>query len=193
MIENFQRDFIFLKPNPNWTLPSITYRFSFTSLISPYLVTDLRIHSITSSPSTPKKSTLLLKQSYLLFTWFYYLKEAKVGSTGTKAFIKFAFLPTRRTMYTLTKAPMAHKTNSKEQFVFRVFKFKISIKTRFIRGRGPRSVDQALLSMFLTHNMFPIFETNLLLLKHYTFILRMSDAKFFNYYDFTSKRRNSIM
>ena len=127
MINSFHRDFVFLKPKPNWTLPSITYRFSFTSLISPYLVTDLRIHSITSSPSTPKKSTILLKQSYLLFTWFYYLKEAKTGSSSTKAFIRFAFLPTRRTMYTLTKAPMAHKTNSKEQFVFRVFKFKISI------------------------------------------------------------------
>ena len=189
MITNFQRDFVFLKPKLNWTRPDITYKFTFTSLISPYLVSDLRIYNVSSSPSTPKKSTILLKQSYLLFTWFYYLKEAKVGSSGSKPMIKFAFLPTRRTMYTLTKAPMAHKTNSKEQFVFRVFKFKTSIKTRFIRGRGPNSVDQSLLSLFLTNSMFPIFETNLLLLKHYTFILKMRDHRFFNYYSFTREFR----
>lgn len=43
--------------------------------------------------------------------------------------IKFSFLPIKRKSYTLTKAPMAHKTNSKEQFVFKFYKFKASIKT----------------------------------------------------------------
>jgi hypothetical protein len=36
--------------------------------------------------------------------------------------------------------------------------------------------------LFLTRSLFPIFETNLLLLKSYVFALKMSDASYFNYY-----------
>jgi hypothetical protein len=96
-------------------------------------------------------------------------------------------------MYTLTKAPMAHKTNSKEQFVFRVFKFTTSIKTNFRVGRAPASVDHALVVLFLTKSMFPIFETNLLLLKTYTFILKMSDPNYFNYHKFVKSRHRALL
>ena len=47
---------------------SVVYNFTFVSLIAPYLLNDLRISNITSKPSTPGKSTILIKQSYLLFT-----------------------------------------------------------------------------------------------------------------------------
>lgn len=46
----------------------LTYEFRFISLISPFLLNNLRIHDVTSSPTTAKKPTVLLKQSYLLFT-----------------------------------------------------------------------------------------------------------------------------
>jgi ribosomal protein S10 len=55
--------------------------------------------------------------------------------------IKFAFLPIKRKSYTLTKAPMAHKTNSKEQFVFKFFKFKACIQTRFTIDGSLSSVN----------------------------------------------------
>ena len=178
---------------PGNSKPStIIYRFTFISLIAPYLLSDLRISNITYSPSTPKKSTALLKQSYLLFTWFFYLKESKVQGGGlANNVIKFAFLPVRRTMYTLTKAPMAHKTNSKEQFVFRFFKFKTSIKSFFTQSKSAASVDQSLLALFLIKSSFPVFETNLLLLKHYTIIIQLSDTKFFSYYTFIKNRKLS--
>lgn len=96
--------------------------------------------------------------------------------------IKFAFLPTRRTSYTLVKAPMAHKTNSKEQLMFRIFYFTTSIKADFKFNNQPTSLHSALLILFLTRSLFPIFETNLLLLKSYVFALKMSDASYFNYY-----------
>jgi hypothetical protein len=176
------------------TLPKsdIIYRFKFTSLISPYLLTDLRLFHITSSPSTKNKSTILLKQSYLLLTWFYYLKNQKtIEQTNVRKLLKFSFLPTKRTVYTLTKAPMAHKTNSKEQFVFRIFKFTTSIQTNFMYHKHPNSIDSALLILFLTKSTFPIFETNLLFLKNYTFVLKLQDPLYFNYYYNTLKYSNS--
>jgi hypothetical protein len=164
------------------------YQFTFISLISPYLLSDLRIHDISSSPSKASKATSLVKQSYLLFTWFYYLKESKIVNQSltesTKNPILFSFLPVRRKAYTLTKAPMAHKTNSKEQFVFRYFKFKMSINTRFLHNDFVDSINLGLLSILLSKNHFPFFETNLLLLKNYTLTFPLSDLNFFNFYLF---------
>jgi len=76
---------------------------------------------------------------------------------------------------------MAHKTNSKEQFVFKFYKFKASIKTWFTNEHKLLSVDGSLLALLLTKSIFPVFETNILLLKHYTIYLTFSDTKYFNY------------
>lgn len=86
---------------------------------------------------------------------------------------------------------MAHKTNSKEQFVFRIFKFTTSIQTNFMYHKHPNSIDSALLILFLTKSTFPIFETNLLFLKNYTFVLKLQDPLYFNYYYNTLKYSNS--
>ena len=115
-------------------------------------------------------------------TWFYYLKESQFQARGkSENRLKFSFLPTKRSMYTLTKAPMAHKTNSKEQFVFRTFRFKVSVKTFFAAASAPSSVDAALAALYMTKAIFPIFETNLLLLKGYYIFIKMHDPKYFDY------------
>ena len=194
MFTNFHTNYYLAKqyhhsePFESVKRPSITYKFRFVSLISPYLLSDLRVFNITSSPSTPKKSTLLLKQSYLLMTWFYYLKESQFQIRGkSENRLKFSFLPSKRSMYTLTKAPMAHKTNSKEQFVFRTFRFKVSIKTFFAFDAAPSSVDAALAALYMTKSIFPVFETNLLLLKSYVIFIKMYDARYFDYHLFTKR------
>lgn len=172
----------------------LTYEFRFISLISPFLLNNLRIHDVTSSPTTAKKPTVLLKQSYLLFTWFYYLKESKVNILKQKnKSIKFSFLPTKRTMYTITKAPMAHKTNSKEQIVYRYFKFKISVKSYFKESCNIRSFNQSLLLIFLTKSEFPIFETNLLLLKNYRILLSASDSNYFSFFFFNKNQDKRLL
>ena len=165
------------------TYPTVViYKFRFTSLIAPYLLTNLRLDDITLTPSTALKSTMLLKQSYLLFTWFYYLKESRnISKSSSKGVIKFTFLPTRHKNYTLTKAPMAHKTNSKEQFTFRFFNFNVSIKTRLNQASTASSFDQTLLTLFVIKESFPFFETNLLFLKTYTVLLNSFGGSFFNY------------
>jgi len=98
--------------------------------------------------------------------------------------IEFAFLPIRRKMYTLTKAPMAHKTNSKEQIVFKFYKFKVSIKSNFISEYSLKSVDQGLLSLLNAKLLFPVFDTNLLFLKSYNIQTFLTDKTFFNFYNF---------
>jgi hypothetical protein len=84
---------------------------------------------------------------------------------------------------------MAHKTNSKEQFVFKFYKFKASIKTWFTHEHRLSSVDGSLLALLLTKSIFPVFETNLLLLKHYTIYLTFHDIKYFNYASFIKNNK----
>lgn len=183
-MNSFHQDFILDCQNSRQlvnTRPSIRYKFHFISLIAPFLLKDLRLITISSDPSTPKKARALVKQSYLLFTWFFYLKEAKTSLTPKSTnIIRFAFLPVKRTVYTFTKAPMAHKTNSKEQMVFRFYRFTCSIKTFFRHNKGPLSIEQGLFLTLLSKNTFPVFETNLLLLKSYTLSIQAFDKKYFN-------------
>jgi hypothetical protein len=130
-----------------------------------------------------KKSTILVKQSYLIMTWLYYLTFT-IKQKDEDRIIEFAFLPIRRKMYTLTKAPMAHKTNSKEQIVFKFYKFKVSIKSNFLTEYSLKSIDQGLLSLLNAKYLFPVFDTNLLFLKNYNIQTLLTDKTFFNYYYF---------
>ena len=190
-MKSYHNDIIFQNINKNTKkvkTPSIKYKFNFISLISPFLLKDLRLLTISSSPTTLNKSTALMKQSYLLFTWFYYLKKSKTtDGLKTDNKIKFSFLPVKRTLYTLIKAPMAHKTNSKEQLVFRFFRFTCSIKTYFIFDKIPQTINNGLLTLFLIKKTFPIFETNLLLLKSYIIKLTLLDKNYFNLFFFLKK------
>lgn len=88
-------------------------------------------------------------------------------------------------MYTLTKAPMAHKTNSMEQFVFRFFKLNLSVATR-LQGRDRLcSFDQGLLALKAARVVFPKFSTNVLLLKRSRLGLTIADSDFLNFSTFT--------
>jgi hypothetical protein len=84
---------------------------------------------------------------------------------------------------------MAHKTNSKEQYVFKFHKFRATISTRFASSARITSLEQSLVALLMTKNVFPIYETNILLLKHYTVLITMSDANYFNFYKFVRSRR----
>lgn len=171
--------------NPQFDRPDVIYKFRFVSLIPPFLINDLRLSTLPSHTYSNSNKNLLLKQSYLLFTWFHYLKNSRLSkSNRARSVIKFSFLPTTRSVYTLIKAPMAHKTNSKEQYVFQTFHFKTSIKTYFNVKIKPSSINQALYVLFMTRQMFPFFETNLLLLKNFSIIISFNDRRFFNYFKF---------
>ena len=142
----------------------IRYSFRFVSLIAPspsHLSTEY--HSSAYSP-LPKR--LLLRRSYLILSWLYYLTSS-TPRLKDKAEPSIAILPSRTSKYTLTKAPMAHKTNSKEQFMFKFYKFKFSFNLFIEDENLPLSPSQGAYALDLTKKLFPSFETNLLFLKAY--------------------------
>ena len=142
----------------------VRYSFRFTSLVAPttkYLTFD---DPYSFSDGLPKR--LLLKKSYILLSWISYL--ARLGFQKRKHFNpNIAILPSRKKKYTLTKAPMAHKTNSKEQLLFKFYNFKFSFELRPYTGAGAHTPRQGAYIFILTRDFFPTFETNLLSLKYY--------------------------
>lgn len=162
----------------------ITYNFTFVSLIAPFLLNNLRLSTISSGVTPSLKTKLLIKQSYLILTWFYYLTISTALTKKDVNTLTFSFLPLKSKSYTLTKAPMAQKTRSKEQFQFKFYVFKVSIHTKLVNEFSLKSIDQTLLAFLVTKSTFPTFETNLLLLKNYTLNLRFYDNTFFNYSHF---------
>ena len=75
-------------------------------------------------------------------------------------------MPIRRKKYTVTKAPMAHKTNSKEQYGFKFYFFKASFQSNLDSHMMISSVDFGAFFINNLKKLFPIFSTNLLFLKY---------------------------
>jgi hypothetical protein len=153
-------------------------------LTAPFLLNNLRLSTISPNLTPSFKTKLLIKQSYLILTWFYYLSISTTLTKKDSNSISFAFLPLKSKSYTLTKAPMAQKTRSKEQFHFKFYVFKVSVKTNLLAESSLTSLDQTLLAFLITKSTFPIFETNLLFLKSYVLNLHFYDKNFFNYFNF---------
>ncbi len=156
--------------------PTVRYSFRFVSLIAPH--TPYFTESENNLTLPPKTRRPLLKKSYLLASWLLYL-SAVPSSKMSKAVPKIAILPCKQRVYTLTKAPMAHKTNSKEQFLFKFYNFKFSIDLALPLRLVPSSVSQGAHSLTITRKLFPVFETNLLFLKYYQISYHVRDNKFF--------------
>jgi len=117
----------------------------------------------------------------------YYLTFTINRQTKNKT-VKFAFLPKKRSMYTLTKAPMAHKTFSKEQFKFQVYKCKVSIKSKLINEFKPYSLLQTKVCLVIAKQTFPVLETNLLFLKKCSIFMDTSAYSFYSYYVYISSK-----
>ena len=110
--------------------------------------------------------------------------------------IKVFVSPSKKKIFTVTKAPIAHKNWSKEQYKFDFYNFKISIKGVFSNKNKKnelaiKTVKQSLVAMLITKNNFPRFETNIFFLKNYKSFLSFSDANYFNYYYFSKKNSNN--
>jgi len=70
-------------------------------------------------------------------------------------------------MFTLVKAPMAHKTFSQEQYAFK--SYSISISFRFPLGLNTPSPDDAFYLTKSVHLYSALFETNLFFLQKIQF------------------------
>lgn len=98
---------------------------------------------------------------------------------------RFRILPSKRSLYTFQKAPMAHKTNSKEQFMFKFYFFKFCVSITTPLKEIPSSINSSVSAYYIMKSTFPCFETNLLLLKYYEIASLFREKHFFNFYDFT--------
>lgn len=167
----------------------VKHGFAFVSLISPSTINNVRLLSAAAPSLSDKK--LLMKQSYVLLTWFYYFTALAVEktSTGSSSAVSVFAAPVKKRVFTLTRAPMAHKNWSKEQYKFCYRAFKISFSSHVKEGVALDSLNSGLFFMLIGKSFLPKFETNLLTLKSCSVLANVSDGSFFNFYRFLSSRK----
>lgn len=134
----------------------------------------------------------------MIFAWFYHLKTLSTPNLSDTADvkmkkmpIKFNILPTKRTHYTLTKAPMAHKKNSKEQFCFKYYFITANFKGSTKVSHVVNSCDAAAVLLSITKHLFPVFSTNVLFIKTSTISFTYTDRNFFNYLVFLRQAKKT--
>lgn len=153
------------------------YSFFFISLIPPFFLSNFTNFFATNL----KYKKIQLKQSYVLFTWFFHMTSFEKFNTKTP---KFFILPIKKKTFTQIKAPIAHKNWSKEQFNFKFYLIKLSFKSNFRNFEVPHSVNLGFFFILTIKQHFPVFETNILFLKSYKIIFSLKDKNYFNYFKF---------
>jgi hypothetical protein len=188
-----RRKFLIKKPE-NRTL--FEYKLLFVSIIPPHYSSSLNVFASNSWQDNSKLPTkYFVKNSYLILAWFYNLQLITSGNKSlqnmnNKRVIKFSILPSKRSHYTLIKAPMAHKKNSKEQFEFKFYFVTASFKGQTATNKLVTSCDSAAALLLLIRKFFPIFSTNVLFLKTSRVFFTYRDPLFFSYYRFVLQNKN---
>lgn len=167
--------------------PTFVYSFHFVSLINPLLTPDWDFVQAFHMPyAYGSQKKIYIKQSYLLLSWFRYFQTTTLAPRSfNKA--RLACLPIRRSKYTIVKAPMAHKTNSKEQIMFKFHFFRVTFVTKWSDCWIPSSWQGAAKAAYILKKNFPVFETNVFLLKSYKASFHFSDKNFLSFYKHLSK------
>lgn len=180
ILEKNKNIIFFLSNNKNYQPQNnLNMGFTFISTISPFLINNLRLDP--NLNSLDKK--ILIKQSYILLTWFYYISflQQKINNKNK---LNFFIFPLNNKKFTLTKAPIAHKNWSKEQYKYSYYKFNIKFNSILKEENFINNVNTALLFFILSKKEFPFFETNLLFLKKTKIDLFYNDFNFFNFFKF---------
>ena len=135
-----------------------------------------------------KCSKILVKQSYVLLVWFFYLTSISVGKDKSTVPGFFVY-PKKVTKFTIIKAPMAHKTFSQEQFSFSSYSFGLTLSMDL---RTPLAYHKDAVVHFCAYfsslNFF--YGTNMLLLKSLKIFFLIKDRNFFSYYYFCNRLRS---
>lgn len=179
----------------------------FATIYFPGTIKDIRLYFKIDSSSESfldmdQRNKILVKQSYMLLVWLYYLVQQFPSTqnriatnsprdTGYKI-PKFFIYPKDNYKITVQKAPMAHKTFSQEQYMIRYYVMSISFSIP-LSGNNTviypiRSINGSIYYALSTLNGLPYFSTNLLWLKRYSLTFLVSDPNFFSYSKFTNGR-----
>ena len=172
----------------------VSYSMKFVSLFSPGTIKNFRLfmRSLPSAPASEDsrsgkdKSKILIKQSYVLLVWFFYLTSLSATSSVNKdktAIPGFFVYPKKVTKFTILKAPMAHKTFSQEQISFSSYSFSLTFTVNL---QAPVACSKgAMLHLLDYFNGLRLFYgTNMLFLKNFKVFFLVQDTAFFSYYAF---------
>ena len=165
---------------------TLKFKLTFVSLINPFIISNISYDNYLRTTISKKNNInkLYVKQSYMLLTWFYYLSflqtKDSLSTNVDKNAIKIFILPKKKKIFTSTKAPIAHKTRSKEQFSFSFFTFKISTFF-FFKKNHSLSSNLTLYILLITKNFMSCSETNLFFLKNLKTMVNFYDPSFFTY------------
>lgn len=163
---------IFLANKPNfYKKKSVFYDLCFVSFIAPNFVKNFT----TALPLFKDLKKIQLKQSYLIFTWFYHMSVVEKKRKSVKFFV----MPVTKKTTTQIKAPIAHKNWSKEQFFYSFYVVRIRFNSNFKDTNNVSSLNAGLLFALLAKKFFPVFETNILFLKSYKIMFDLKEPSFF--------------
>jgi hypothetical protein len=163
---------------PHRTSKSFYYRFNFKTIIAPSSLASTRPH-LKPSKGNLESSRLLVKQSYLVLTWFKFVYMKRDNFMNCSR-ITFFIKPSRRKRFTLVKAPMAHKTFSQEQYIYKYYNIVISLNIRIVGlNYSILSVNHVLWILLLIRSSLFFFETNLFFLQKLSLRFPVRDTKYF--------------
>ena len=116
----------------------------------------------------------------MILTWVLYLRNSTLSydEKHNKRLKRpgFFIYPKKQFRFTNVKAPMAHKTFSQEQYVFRFYHLSISFKIN-----SPLylfSINKALYFLLNQRSFYAFYGTNLFFLKKFSLLVSSVDTKF---------------
>lgn len=153
--------------------------------------------SLTYNSSLIKKPNkkILVKQSYIFLMWINYFLKLNINkdtinnNTSSPSSIKkkipsFFIHPCRNYKTTITKAPMAHKTFSQEQFMIRYYKLSLSFKIKISSFLQPNNINKIIFFSNMLQKNIPFVGTNMLFLHRYSILFYSHDYRFFSFFKF---------
>jgi len=178
---------------PQFLKKNFYYSMKFASIISPGNLLNFQILNSLSFKNKKKTfNKLYVKQSYMLLTWISYLQnfynKKQKSFSNKKTIPSFFFFPKNQKKITITKAPMAHKTFSQEQYLFKFYTFSVSYSiplNNFVNNNNTNfnSFDASLFFLLKQKNFFDLnIGTNLFFLKKITFYSTWKSKLFFKFF-----------
>ena len=155
------------------------HTIKFSSLYLPGSIKDIRLYfraniSPNSYLDMDYKKKILVKQSYILLVWMYYLTNNTISSyksdtdqytlASESSIPSFFVYPTRNYKTTIQKAPMAHKTFSQEQYMIRFYYLSITftpLRHTEVGFYFTNSVCKSLYYFLFLVKGMPVFSTNM--------------------------------
>lgn len=165
----------------------------------PSVMRDVRLHSRFLNGNKFSTSKISIKQSYIILVWTYYLSNRSQNrhNLETESDVKhpvskdrntkipsFFIYPPRKSKFTLTKSPMAHKTFSQEQFFYKNFRLSVSFFCFVPRNGVINGAYSSLYFAISVLNNIPNPSTNMFLLQRYTVFYLSRDPSFFSFFEF---------